>query len=155
MMSKIKNLLNRETVLYLLFGVLTTVVNYVVFFLCYNVLLGGKGSIYANILAFIVAVLFAFFVNKRYVFESKSWSLAVLKKEVPSFFAARIGSFFIEEAGLFVAEKLLKWNELQLVKINTLVIDGVTAVKILLAFVVVLLNYVFCKLFIFKDTEDK
>ena len=149
-MKKLKSLFNKETILYLIFGVLTTVVNYVVFWLCYHILLSGSGSIYANIVAFIFAVLFAFFVNKLYVFESKSWSLATLKKEIPSFFAARIGSFLIEEAGLFVAEELLQWNELEILTIGATVIDGVTVVKLALSVVVVIINYIFCKLFIFK-----
>ncbi len=152
-MKKISSLFNKETILYLIFGVLTTIVNYIVFWICYNILLSGKGSVYANIVAFIFAVLFAFFVNKLYVFESKSWSLSVLRKEIPSFFAARIGSFLIEESGLFIAEELLQWNELEVVTLGATVIDGVTVVKLALSVVVVLLNYVFCKLFIFKKPQ--
>lgn len=154
-MKKIKSILNRETILYLIFGVLTTVVNYVVFFLCYNVLLGGKGSIYANVLSFVIAVVFAFFANKLFVFESKRWSISVLKKEIPSFFLARIGSFFIEELGLLIAEELLKLNQFEIVKIGNAVIDGVAIVKVALAVIVVLLNYVFCKLFVFKSINIK
>ena len=151
-MDKLKKLLNRETVLYLIFGVATTVVNYVVFHLLYNVLWQQQNSLIANAAAFVAAVIFAFVVNKMFVFESKSWSMATLKKEVPSFLAARIGSFGIEEAGLFLAEKVLKLGGVVALTVAGMSFDWITVVKIGLAFVVVALNYVFCKLFIFKKT---
>ena len=55
-MEKLKKILNRETVLYLIFGVATTVVNYAVFFLFYNVLWHQQNSLYANTVAFVAAV---------------------------------------------------------------------------------------------------
>ncbi len=149
-MDKLKKLLNRETVLYLIFGVATTVVNYVVFHLLYNVLWQQENSLTANAAAFVAAVIFAFVVNKLFVFESRSWDLATLKREVPSFLAARIGSFGIEEAGLFLAEKVLKLGGVVALSVAGVTLDWITVVKIGLSFVVVVLNYVFCKLFIFK-----
>ena len=149
-MDKLKKLLNRETVLYIAFGVATTVVNYVVFYLLYSVLWNQRNSLTANAAAFVAAVVFAFVVNKLFVFESKSWSVATLKREIPSFLAARIGSFGIEEAGLFLAEKVLKLDGVVAITLGTVVLDWITVIKVALAFVVVALNYVFCKLFIFK-----
>ena len=149
-MDKLKKLLNRETVLYIVFGVATTVVNYVVFYLLYSVLWNQRNSLTANAAAFVAAVVFAFVVNKLFVFESKSWSVATLKREIPSFLAARIGSFGIEEAGLFLAEKVLKLDGVVAITLGTVVLDWITVIKVALAFVVVALNYVFCKLFIFK-----
>ena len=149
-MDKLKKLLNRETVLYIAFGVATTVVNYVVFYLLYSVLWNQRNSLTANAAAFVAAVVFAFVVNKLFVFESKSWSVATLKREIPSFLAARIGSFGIEEAGLFLAEKVLKLDGVVEITLGTVVLDWITVIKVALAFVVVALNYVFCKLFIFK-----
>ena len=149
-MDKLKKLLNRETILYIIFGVATTVVNYVVFHLLYNVLWNQSRSLTANAAAFVAAVIFAFVVNKLFVFESKSWSGETLKREIPSFLAARIGSFGIEEAGLFLAEKVLKLGGVIAITIGSLALDWITVIKVALAFVVVALNYVFCKLFIFK-----
>lgn len=149
-MDKLKKLLNRETILYIIFGVATTVVNYLVFHLLYNVLWDQSRSLIANAAAFVAAVIFAFVVNKLFVFESKSWSTQTLKREIPSFLAARIGSFGIEEAGLFLAEKVLKLGGVVAVTVGSLSLDWITVIKVLLAFVVVALNYVFCKLFIFK-----
>ena len=149
-MDKIKKILNRETVLYIIFGVATTVVNYVVFYLLYNVLWSQSRSLEANAAAFVAAVIFAFVVNKLFVFESKSWSMDTLKREIPSFLAARIGSFGIEEAGLFLCEKVLKLGGVIAITLGGVALDWSTGAKVALAFVVVALNYVFCKLFIFK-----
>ena len=149
-MDKIKKILNRETVLYIIFGVATTVVNYAVFYLLYNVLWNQSRSLAANAAAFVAAVIFAFVVNKLFVFESKSWSMDTLKREIPSFLAARIGSFGIEEAGLFLCEKVLKLGGVIAITLGGVALDWITVAKVALAFVVVALNYVFCKLFIFK-----
>ncbi|MBR5868918.1 MAG: GtrA family protein [Clostridia bacterium] len=149
-MDKLKKLLNRETILYIVFGVATTAVNYIVFHVLYNVLWHQRSSLVANAAAFVAAVVFAFVVNKLFVFESKSWSGETLKREIPSFLAARIGSFGIEEAGLFLAEKVLKLGGVIAITIGSMALDWITVIKVALAFVVVALNYVFCKLFIFK-----
>ena len=149
-MDKLKKLLNRETILYIIFGVATTVVNYVVFHLLYNVLWHQNHSLAANAAAFVAAVIFAYVVNKLFVFESRSWDAATLKREIPSFLGARIGSFGIEEAGLFLAEKVFKLGGITAITLGAASFDWITVVKIALAFVVVALNYVFCKLFIFK-----
>ena len=149
-MEKLKKLLNRETILYIIFGVATTVVNYIVFHLLYNVLWHQNHSLAANAAAFVAAVIFAFVVNKCFVFESKSWDAATLKREIPSFLGARIGSFGIEEAGLFLAEKVFRLGGVIAVTIGGTAFDWITVVKVALAFVVVALNYVFCKLIVFK-----
>ncbi len=149
-MDKLKKLLNRETILYLVFGVATTVVNYIVFWLVYDVALGKQRSLAANTVAFIAAVVFAFVVNKMYVFESKSWGMEALKKEIPSFLASRIGSFLIEEAGLFLCEGVLNLNGVILFNVMGMEVDGITTAKLALSVVVVILNYVFCKFFVFK-----
>ena len=149
-MDKLKKLLNRETILYIIFGVATTVVNYIVFHLLYNVLWHQNHSLAANAAAFVAAVIFAFVVNKLFVFESRSWDAATLKREIPSFLGARIGSFGIEEAGLFLAEKVFKLGGVIAITLGGTAFDWITVVKIALAFVVVALNYVFCKLFVFK-----
>ncbi len=149
-MDKLKKLLNRETILYIIFGVATTAVNYVVFYLLYNVLWNQSRSLIANAAAFVAAVIFAFVVNKLFVFESRSWSAQTLRREIPSFLAARIGSFGIEEAGLFLAEKVLKLGGIVAITVAGVALDWITVIKVMLAFVVVALNYVFCKLFIFK-----
>ncbi len=149
-MDQIKKLLNRETILYIIFGVATTVVNYVVFYLLYTVLWQRRNSLIANAAAFGVAVIFAFVVNKMFVFESGSWSPDALKREIPSFLAGRIGSFGIEEAGLFLAERVLNLGGVIALTVGSLTLDWISIIKIALSFIVVVLNYIFCKLFVFQ-----
>ena len=149
-MDRIRKLLNRETILYLVFGVATTLVNYIVFFLCYEWIYGRDNSPVANAIAFVAAVVFAFVVNKAFVFESKSWNVDALKREIPPFMAARIGSFLIEEAGLFLCEDVMHLGNVTVMTIGDIALTGVTVAKIGLSFVVVVVNYVFCKFFVFK-----
>lgn len=150
-MDKIKKFLNRETILYIVFGVATTVVNTVVFYLLYNVLWNQHNSLIANAVAFAAAVIFAFVVNKVFVFQSRSWSAGTLKRELPPFLAARVGSFGIEEAGLFLCERVFKLGGVVALTLGDTELDWVMIVKVGLSFVVVALNYVFCKILVFRD----
>ena len=66
----------KGAIIYLFFGALTTVVNYLVYFPCYNLL--GLSAAVSSILAWVVAVAFAFVTNKPFVFKSRDWSAKVL-----------------------------------------------------------------------------
>lgn len=152
-MKKIKELIikYKELITYVIFGGLTTVVNLVVFSLS-GLVLGAERYLISNVIAWVAAVIFAYITNKIWVFESKSWEPKVLLKEVPSFFAARVFSFLVEEAGLFLFVDLLGFNEYSL-NILTFEFSGEFIAKVILAVVVVILNYVFSKLFIFKKKK--
>lgn len=139
-----KKLLNRETILYLVFGGLTTLVNYLVFWLGIR-LFGEERALLVNLVCFVAAASFAYVTNKLFVFESKSWAPAVLRRELPSFFGARIVSFLLEEAGLWLATGPLRAGDYQLLGVS-----GVMIAKVILSVAVVVLNYLFSKLFIFK-----
>ena len=156
MMTKIKELIKkyRELIVYVIFGGLTTVVNLVVFALV-GLLLGDERYLITNVVAWFAAVVFAYVTNKIWVFESKSWSGKVLLKEIPSFFAARVFSFVLEEAGLYLFVDLLSFNEIS-IKILSFEIGGELIAKVILAVVVVVVNYVLSKLVIFrKKKTDK
>lgn len=150
MMTKIKELIikYKELIIYVIFGGLTTVVNLVVFTL-FGMLLGDEKYLITNAVAWFAAVVFAYITNKIWVFESKSWSGKVLLKEIPSFFAARVFSFVLEEAGLFLFVDILSFNEIS-IKILSFEIGGELIAKVILAVVVVVVNYVLSKLVIFK-----
>ncbi len=129
----LKKLLNRETMLYLLFGVLTTVVNIGVCGLLGDYL---NWNIYAaNTIAWILAVLFAFITNKLFVFNSRSTNRRVLLKESVLFLVARLISLG--------ADMLIIWLLATLCGLNLWV------VKIISNLVVIILNYIFSKGFIF------
>lgn len=125
----------QEIVNYLIFGVLTTIVNYIVYF-SLNVILGKDAYLATNVVAWLVSVIFAFVVNKLFVFKKKSRNLGDLFKEITSFAGARVASLGIEEVILFVGNSLMKAN-------------GVI-VKLAAQVIVVILNYFFSKFFIFK-----
>ena len=152
-MRKIKELIIRykELITYVIFGGLTTLVNLIVFKLC-GMALGDERYLISNTIAWVAAVIFAFITNKLWVFESKSLSGKVLLKEIPSFFAARVLSFLIEEAGLFMFVDLLGFSEYTL-KILSIEISGEMVAKLILAVVVVIFNYFSSKLVIFKKKK--
>jgi len=140
-------LLSRETILYVFFGIITVLVNYVVFSLL--IALWGTGaSLLANLLAFLVAVVVAFVTNKLFVFQSRSWTGAVLKKEIMSFLFARVLSFLFEEFALWLCLAMLHLDA-----VRFLGISGIHYAKIILSAIVIVLNYVFSKFYIFR--QDK
>lgn len=133
----IRELFNKyqEVISYLFFGVLTTVVNYIIYF-SLNAVLGEDLYLVNNVVAWAGAVIFAFVVNKFFVFKKKSKNSAELIKEMTSFALARLVSLGIEEIILFIGMSLLKLNG--------------TIVKLAAQVIVVILNYFFSKFFIFR-----
>ena len=98
----------RSILIYLIFGVLTTAVNYLVYIPCLN-LLGLPASV-SNVIAWCVAVLFAFLTNKPFVFESKDWSAKTVVPEFTKFVGTRVASGLMETVILMVAVDMLGWN---------------------------------------------
>lgn len=136
MIDKIKGLLTqyKEIVLYVFFGGLTTLVNFVVYLGLKN--LFGVPMVASNIIAWVVSVLFAYVTNKIYVFESKDTSPRAILRELFSFVAARIFSGVVDTGMLVILVDYCHMNDL--------------VVKIMAQVVVIVLNYVFSKLWIFK-----
>ena len=127
---------------------LTTVVNYAVFVAGVHIM-GESATLIVNTIAFIIAVIFAYITNKLFVFESKSWAPKILAREIPAFIGARLFSFALEQLGLFVFNNLLHISNYILLGIN-----GLMIVKLGLNVLVVVLNYIFSKLFVFKQEKD-
>lgn len=121
----------KEQILYLVFGGLTTLINIIVFFIT-NKVLNISWQI-SNILAWFFAVLFAYIVNRKFVFESKNENVL---KEMISFFFFRILSLFIDMAVMFIFIDIIK-------------LDSAIS-KLLVQFIIVVVNYIFSKLIIFK-----
>lgn len=153
-----KKIVNKETILYIVFGVLTTLVNFVAFKLftmVFDKLVSSQLGVHiSNVLAWIFAVAFAYVTNKLFVFESKSWEGKVLVKEIPSFVAARLFSLGVEELGLIIFVNFLHFDSkvfhIPLINFD---LSGEMTAKIILAVVVVILNYFFSKLVIFKKKK--
>ena len=123
----------RSTVIYLVFGVLTTVVNYAVYLPLYN-FVHLPASI-CNGIAWAVAVAFAYVTNKLYVFKCKSWDSGVLG-ELLRFVGSRVASGVVETLCLLITVDILAWNG--------------NIIKLLLAIFVIIFNYVLSKFFVFK-----
>lgn len=127
----------KETFLYLFFGVCTTVLNTSVYACLYE--MGWMGNIPSNIIAWILAVLFAFITNKIWVFESKSVSRRQLAHEAINFFACRIATGILDVIIMFVG-------------VNILGFAGVW-VKVFSNVIVIALNYIASKAYIFKAKQ--
>ncbi len=135
---------NREIILYLCFGVATTLVNWVV----YTVLVRLTGMMtLSNALAWLMAVIFAFAVNKLFVFESKHSGAFHLLKEIGSFFLGRMLSGGVE---ILLPTLLYRMGLTH----TLLGIYGFFA-KAVTSIIVIVLNYVFSKLIVFRKKEDK
>lgn len=148
-----KKFVNKETVSYVVFGVLTTLVNLLVF-KGFDVLFDGKYYLFTNTIAWVAAVAFAYITNKLFVFESKSWKFDVLKKEIPSFLGARIASYFVEQAGLWFFVEILSFDE----KVFNFIIvrlSGKITAKLIIGVLVVIINYVLSKFLIFSKKNRK
>lgn len=127
--------LAKEATLYGVFGVLTTVVNLLAY---HGAIWMGMAYGYANAIAFILAITFAYITNKIWVFESQTKTLKSLFLEIGKFLIARLGTFVFEMAGLWLMIDGLGWNK--------------WAPKYLMTILVILLNYVLSKWMVFKKS---
>ena len=136
MIEKLKALFHkhRGTVLYLFFGALTTVVNYAVYFPLYN--FAKLTATESNVIAWAVAVIFAYITSKLFVFENKGWGRTVILPEFARFVGSRVISGAVETITIFLTVDVLFWNG--------------NLMKVLLAFFVIVFNYVASRWFVFK-----
>lgn len=148
-----KALVNKETITYIIFGVLTTVVSFVSFKI-FNVILGEKYYLITNTISWILSVVFAYVTNKLFVFESKSWKLSVLKTEIPSFVGARVASYFIEQGILWLCQSPLNF-EGKVFNFLIIKLSGVMTAKLIASVFVVIINYVLSKFIIFKKEKKE
>ena len=152
-MNRIKGLINKykEPILYLIFGVLTTLVNFVSFYLL-NKAAGEKYYLINNVIAWFFAVIFAYVTNKLWVFESKGFALKTVVKEIPEFFAARLFSLAVEEGGLWLFVDRLGFDRFSF-SLFGFEFTGKLIAKVALAVIVVILNYFFSKFIIFRKAK--
>lgn len=126
----------KEAIMYLIFGVLTTVVNFAVYIPLTMISDRAVFVLAANVAAWACAVAFAFVTNKLFVFGSKTREKKALLKELGAFVGARLFSLGVEEVILLVFVVLLNLNEI--------------VFKLVTQVIVLVMNYIFSKLFIFK-----
>ena len=125
---------HKSFIAYGVFGVLTTIVNIVTYNICYNSL--GISNTLSNIAAWILAVTFAYLTNKVWVFDSKSWKWEVLRREVPAFISCRLATGVLDIVIMFICVDIIGWHAMLM--------------KLVSNVLVIILNYIFSKLIIFK-----
>ena len=134
--EKILSLIRKhyDVLAYLVFGVLTTAVNYVIYLPCYNLL--GLSAAVSNLIAWVVAVAFAYLTNKPFVFRSHDWSAKTVIPELTKFVSCRVASGAAESVILLLTVDILHWNG--------------NVWKLITSVLVVVLNYIGSKLLVFR-----
>ena len=132
-----KKIINRETITYGIAGVLTTIVNFASYEGLYRL---GVPNLTANAIAWVIAVAFAYVVNKKNVFLSKSDTVKDEASKLTKFFGARLVTLAVEQLGMYIFINRLGFYRL--------------LVKACLAVIVIILNYIFSKLYIFNEKSE-
>lgn len=139
-MTKLRVLYQKyqEVIDYGIFGLLTTAVNFFIFYFLESVL--STSYLVANFFAIVISILFAYLTNKKFVFKSKTSTWKQTAYEFINFVGLRLVSGIFDMVSMY------------------LLIDGIgldtNLSKILTQFIVVISNYIFSKLFIFKNKEE-
>lgn len=130
---------HQEGMRYLIFGALSTVVNIVSYTVLYY--LFHISNAISNILAWVIAATFAYITNKLYVFNSKVNTKIELLKEILYFYGCRLLTLAIDEGIMIGTVDKLGWNALLM--------------KIIANIIVIILNFIFSKILIFKKQDKK
>lgn len=137
-MSKLKELYNKykEIINYLIVGVLTTLISLLVYYSLVFTILNPQDAVQlqiANIVSWIVSVIFAYFTNRKYVFESKNPNKI---KEATKFLVSRISTLLLDMLIMYIGVTILTFNDKHM--------------KLISQVLVIIGNYVISKLFVFK-----
>ena len=123
--------ISKELILYIIFGILTTLVNILVYLLFAKIF--GVNYLISNIIAWFLSVLFAYITNRLWVFESTS---SKILKEISLFFGGRLFSGVLDTGFMYLFIDILLLN------------DFIS--KIIIQVIVIIINYVFSKIIVFK-----
>lgn len=122
-------------ILYAIFGVLTTLVNIGAYYICFNI--AEILNVPSTIIAWLLAVVFAFITNKLWVFDSKSFEKKTVLHELWTFFACRIATGVLDVVIMYLAVDVMTMNS--------------TLWKLISNIIVIIINYFFSKLVIFNN----
>ena len=139
-METIRALLHkhRELISYVFWGVMTTLVNYVTYFLLKELL--HVALVPRNVIAWAASVLFAYFTNKLFVFRSRDWAWRVALRELWQMAASRLFTLGLETAILWLFVEKLRFSDV--------------IVKLAANVVVVIANYVLSKFIVFRKKSS-
>lgn len=127
---------HREIIAYLIVGFLTTAVSLIVYYALTTTLLDPQNGLelqIANIISWVISVLFAFITNRRYVFQSKEKALI---KQMLLFFVGRLGTLLLDMLLMFLLVTRGGMND--------------RIAKVLVQILVIIGNYIFSKLIVFR-----
>lgn len=127
----------RSVIMYVIFGVCTTVVNIITYNLMYEV--WHFSNVLSNVVAWVFAVIFAYITNKLWVFESMSLEKSLVFNEMLKFFSCRLGTGIMDIGIMYLAVDILKMNSMLW--------------KIISNIIVIVVNYIMSKLVIFNKKE--
>ena len=135
MINWIKEMLTkyREIISYLIVGGLTTVVSLGVYYACVFTFLDPNSGVQLQL----ANIIFAYVTNRKFVFESKNENVV---KEAAAFFAARLGTLFMDMGIMFLTVTVLGLND--------------KIMKLVVAFIVTVANYIFSKFLVFNKKEE-
>ena len=130
---------HKEIINYLIVGLLTTVVSLATYYICVLTVLNPQDPLelqIANVISWVLAVLFAYFTNRKYVFESNNPNVI---QEGARFFISRIGTLLIDMGTMFLLVTIIGMND----KIAKLIVQVIVTVG----------NYLFSKLLVFRGEK--
>lgn len=132
---------NKEIINYIIIGALTTIVSLIVYYGLTLTILNPDNAIelqVANVLSWVVAVTFAYFTNRKFVFLVKE---KISAKEVFSFYLSRVITLLIDMLLMYIFVTVLKFND--------------RIIKVVVQIIVIILNYIFSKFFVFKKKNKE
>lgn len=141
---------HREVISYLFWGVVAFLLSMLIFYLFTNKL--GWKEWFANVVDWIIVVIFAFFTNKWFVFRSKAGSMSAFGREFINFIIARLVTLGLEEIIIIVGCNVLGYDTGSY-RILSLIDDG-TIVKGIGQVFVIVSNYILSKLWIFRKKKE-
>lgn len=124
----------KHIIYYLIFGALTTLVSFGTYWLCYDIL--HIPNLISNVISWIAAVTVSFITSKIWVFASKTWTVKIVIPEIIRFAGVRVFTLILEEIIMGITVDLLHYNGLLM--------------KLISGIVVVILNYIFSRIWVFR-----
>jgi len=129
----------KSYILYIFFGGVTTLVNWLCFYVCAHLL--NLGTVVSNVIAWILSVAVAYLTNRKWVFESRAAGMRRVVKEVAGFTVSRLVTLGVETLLMWITVDVCGWNDL--------------VMKIVVSIVVVVMNYIFSRFLVFKPEENR
>lgn len=138
----IKNIYSKhkEIINYLIFGILSTIVNLLTYYILIFTLFNSNNPIelqITNIISWIISVTFSYITNKIYVFQSNNENIT---KEIIKFYSSRLTTLFLDILLMFIFVTIFNLND--------------KIIKLIVAIIIIILNYILSKLIVFKQKKN-